>query len=99
MPAQPCALAMPTRPTCEAQAWPNTLADQAIAGNGECSLREAITNANNNTDSTNSDCAAGNGADTITFTVDGKIALASMLPLISSEMTIDGSGQSVMVSR
>ncbi len=60
--------------------------------------REAITNANNDADSTGTDCDAGSGPDTITFTVNGTIALGSALPDIISEMTIDGSGQSVTVS-
>lgn len=36
-----------------------TTVDNENAGDGECTLREAIINANNNTDSTNGDCAAG----------------------------------------
>lgn len=35
-------------------------------GNGDCSLREAITNANND-NGAQADCAAGSGADTITL--------------------------------
>src|SRR6266436_3070863 len=73
----------------------DTLADAASDGDG-CSLREAITNANNN-DQTFADCAAGSGADTISFTVSGTIALASILPHISdaAALTIDGTAQSI----
>src|SRR5512141_2609796 len=45
----------------------NDTADNAIAGDGHCTLREAINNANGNADTTNGDCAAGNGADTLTL--------------------------------
>jgi len=53
------------------------------AVNGQCSLREAIINANNDA-ATNPDCAAGSGADTIilpagtyTLTIAGSDSLAS----------------------
>jgi hypothetical protein len=36
-----------------------------IANNGQCSLREAIINANNDNQSGSTDCVAGSGADTI----------------------------------
>ena len=44
----------------------NTAADEQNA-NGKCSLREAITNANNDDQSGSADCPAGGGANTITF--------------------------------
>lgn len=76
----------------------NSLAD-SIAADGECTLREAIQNANNNA-ATNDDCAAGSGADTITFSVSGTITLGSKLPLIADAagLTIDGTGQTVTIS-
>jgi len=43
----------------------NSLNDQLIPGNGQCTLREALNNANSNSDTTGGDCAAGNGPDTI----------------------------------
>jgi hypothetical protein len=58
-----------------------------LADSGDGSLREAIELANANV-----------GADTITFTVSGTITLASTLPAINDELTIDGMGQSVIVS-
>ena len=56
----------------------NSLAD-TVAIDGNCTLREAIQNANNDA-ATNADCAAGSGADTITFSVSGTITLGSILP-------------------
>jgi CSLREA domain-containing protein len=76
----------------------NSLADtRAVDGN--CTLREAIENANNNA-ATNVDCTAGNGADTITFSVSGTITLSSALPTIrdAAGLTIDGTGQTVTIS-
>ncbi|MGB8648043.1 MAG: choice-of-anchor Q domain-containing protein [Anaerolineae bacterium] len=74
----------------------NTLTDETTT-NGSCSLREALTNANNNAQ-TYPDCAAGSGADTINFSVSGTITLGSALPSITDDVTIDGSGQSITVS-
>ncbi len=76
-----------------------TTADEQTA-NGQCSLREAIINANNNNQSGSTDCAAGSGADTITFSVSGTITLSSQLPSITDAagLTIDGAGQSVTIS-
>lgn len=42
----------------------NTFADE-LNTNGQCSLREAITNANNDNQSGSTDCAAGSGDDVI----------------------------------
>lgn len=69
-----------------------TLADNTTA-NGQCSLREAIINANNDA-ATHADCAAGTGADTITFSVSGAISLNSALPAITDGdgLLIDGGG-------
>jgi len=61
-----------------------------IANDGTCTLREAITNANNDNTSGSTDCAAGAGADTITFSADYTITLTSQLPAITSVITITG---------
>jgi CSLREA domain-containing protein len=53
---------------------------------GTCTLRDAIAEANSSA-----------GADTITFDVSGTIVLTSTLPTISQDLTIDGSGQTVIV--
>ncbi len=71
-----------------------------IAADGDCSLREAIINANDDA-ATHADCAAGNGADTIilpaasTFTVpdiDNVTVGENGLPVIATDITIDGNG-------
>ena len=80
-----------------------SLADTA-ADDGVCTLREAITAANDNATSGASagECAAGAvaGTDTITFSVAGPImpiTLTSALPAITSDLSIDGAG-SITVS-
>jgi len=79
---------------------PNIIAD------GQCSLIEAIVNANNDA-ATHADCAAGNGADTIVLPANAKATLKHIydstygptgLPLIASSITIDGNG-SIIVRR
>lgn len=71
-----------------------TLNDNTTAGDGSCTLREAIQSANN---AGNGDCGANSSADdTITFNVSGTIVLSSQLPAIVSgqgKLTIDGAGQ------
>ena len=70
----------------------NSNAD-TTAVDGVCTLREAIDNANSNSATTGGDCAAGSGADTITFAADYTITLAGIqLPTVFSEMTITGNG-------
>src|ERR1035437_6578041 len=49
----------------------NTLSDASTSGDGLCTLREAINNANSASDTTGGDCAAGTGTDIITFSVSG----------------------------
>jgi CSLREA domain-containing protein len=64
----------------------NSLADPGAAGT--CGLRDAITAAN--TMKTMDGCAAGKGHDTIRFHVTGTIRLASTLPQVTGNLTIDG---------
>ena len=52
-------------PTAATNITVNSFADNATTGDGNCTLREAIDNANNDIDYTQGDCAAGDGADTI----------------------------------
>ncbi|GIV94148.1 MAG: CSLREA domain-containing protein [Chloroflexus sp.] len=73
----------------------NSLGDTAMptAGDGFCTLREAIASANN---AGNGDCGPNSAADdTITFSVSGTITLAAVLPFIAGgagALTIDGGG-------
>ena len=77
----------------------NTLSDASGAGDGSCSLREAINNANSASDTTSGDCVAGTGTDTINFSVSGTITPSgSALPSVSNTLTIDGSGQTVAIN-
>jgi CSLREA domain-containing protein len=82
----------------------NSTADPAsTSGNGFCTLREAINNANSpGVDTTGKDCAVGTGADTINFSVSGTITISSTLPAIANSspgsLTIDGSGETITVS-
>ncbi|OAN47222.1 hypothetical protein A6A03_00300 [Chloroflexus islandicus] len=75
----------------------NTLNDTTTAGDGLCSLREAILAANNDPAyNSSSGCGpASSLADTITFSVSGPITLTAMLPNIVSgqgALTINGGG-------
>ena len=72
----------------------DTLSD-TVAIDGFCSLREAINAANS--DTSTGDCAAGSGADTIDFVVTGTIVLGSRLPIITSDVTIDGTDRAVVI--
>ena len=71
----------------------NSLADVA-ANDGACTLSEAITAANTDTASGAAvgECAAGAGADAITFGVAGTITLTAGLPTISTDLSIAGAG-------
>ena len=62
-----------------------------ISVDEDCSLSEAIIAANN--DAVFEKCIAGNGKDTITLTED--VTLSGRLPTITTDMTIDGSEQTV----
>lgn len=71
----------------------NTNADNTIAGDGFCTLREAINNANSTTgDTTAGDCVAGVvGPDTILLpTGTYTLTSGSKLPFINSNITIIG---------
>jgi len=57
----PAAWAVPESPVV------TSLADNVTAGDGACTLREAIANINTASDTTAGDCASGEAADTITF--------------------------------
>jgi hypothetical protein len=65
-----------------------TLTVTSLADSGAGSLRDAITAAN----------ASVGTADTIKFGVSGTIVLASRLPDIDDDLTIDGKGASIAIS-
>lgn len=85
-------------------AWANTinvtnLLDVSAVADGSCTLREAIANANSDSDTSGGDCPAGNGADIITFGVNGVAVLSSTLTISDADgLVIDSLGRSVTVS-
>lgn len=75
-----------------------TTADE-LNNNNQCSLREAITNANANDQSGSTDCPAGTGNDTITFSVSGTITLGSELTISDAAgLTISGPAGGITIS-
>jgi len=60
-------LVLPSGPAYAATITVNSTADNLTASDGNCTLREAIRNANSNSDTTSGDCTAGSGADIITL--------------------------------
>lgn len=93
-----------------ASLWAATIAlapgEVAVAANGQCSLIEAIHNANADAQVDNGDCAAGSGADTLLLPVEGFMDYVLQqpdaanadngLPLISSAITIDAPAPGVI---
>ena len=87
-----------------------TTSNPNIAADGQCSLIEAIVNANNDA-ATHADCPAGSGADTIVLPANANIVLNTVsgladtgvggpgtpigLPEISSRITIEGNGSTI----
>jgi len=100
-PAAILALALSASPPAHAANITVDAGVVVIANDGDCSLREAIINANDNA-ATHADCTGGDpGPDTITlpaastFTVpdvDNTTDGENGLPSITSEITIDGNG-------
>ncbi len=77
----------------------NTTSDFSSPGDGACTLREAITNANNpGTDATCGDCATTSvPSSVIGFSINGTIQLGSSLPPVANQVMIDGFGRSVTI--
>jgi hypothetical protein len=83
-----------------------TTSNPNIAADGQCSLIEAIVNANNDA-ATHPDCSAGSGADTIVLPAKADVLLSNVhetlysgtrpvgLPLITSRITIEGNGATI----
>jgi LPXTG-site transpeptidase (sortase) family protein len=76
----------------------NSLLDTTTNADGVCTIREAIINANNDA-ATWTNCAAGTGADVISFSMAGTITITSYLPNITDVdgLTING-GSTVTIS-
>lgn len=77
----------------------NSKAQTATPGDGACTLREAIANANADADTTGGDCAAGSGTDTITFaaSVTGTIGVGSELTVTDADgLNLVGPGADVL---
>ena len=71
------------RPVAAAIIIVNTAADNATPGDGDCTLREAINNANSGGDTTGGDCVPGTvGLDQISFTGLG----ASIISLTAGDL-------------
>lgn len=81
----------------------NSTDDTYIPNDGKCTLREAINNANNDSNvapNSSPDCAAGSGADVIelsgftTYTLtnvdSGTVPSTNGMPVITSDITING---------
>jgi hypothetical protein len=73
--------------------------DSTIANDGICSLREAINNANSDTDTTGGDCKAGSGQDKIMLKHDVTLTVVDNgdrgLPEISTDIKFDGHNRTV----
>ncbi len=82
----------------------NTTDDENTPGDGKCSLREAIQNANDDAQKASSDCKAGSGEDTVAFEkgLNGTITLdLSLGPLTVTDpagLTIDGRRENITLS-
>ncbi len=70
---------------------PSVLAADIEVDDTDCSLADAITAAN--TDTETNGCTAGDGADTITLSAN--VTLAAALPVITTEVTIDGDSHTI----
>ncbi len=86
-------LGLPVAVASAATITVNSKADNTTAGDGLCTLREAIANVNAAADTTSGDCAAGTGAgDTVTFSLapSGRIKLTLGELVIAQNVTIVG---------
>ncbi|MEO1082873.1 MAG: CSLREA domain-containing protein, partial [Acidobacteriota bacterium] len=74
----------------------DSAADNETGGDGLCTLREALNNANADGQTTGGDCTAGSGTDTIEFDIAGgspiEIELTSVL-FVTDAVVIDGTTQ------
>jgi CSLREA domain-containing protein len=80
-----------------------TTTDDEQNADAQCSLREAVINADEHDQSGSADCAAGVGEDTMNFDLEGSsatVTLASQLPTItdSAQLTIGGGSTNITAS-
>lgn len=94
-------LALSGTPLAHAAGFTVTTTDPNIAADGQCSLIEAIDNANADAQ-IHADCPAGSGADVISLPANSAITLTSVnnsivngLPRITSAITIEGNGATI----
>ena len=87
-------------PAAAATVTVTSVQDSGSPGDGACTLREAIVNANVNADRTDGDCAAGDSppfVDRILFDLPGAaphaIRLVAPLPAIGDPVVVDGLSQ------
>jgi len=81
--------------------------DDLTAGDTDCTLREAVNNANSDSDTTSGDCAAGSGWDTIVLSTgtysltipstDEDLNLDGDLDIITGSLTIQGAGDTLTI--
>jgi CSLREA domain-containing protein len=85
----------------------NSTADDTTAGDGDCTLREAIANVNAAADTSDGDCAAATGSDdtvvfdlalpaTITLTTDTELEINTNVTIngpTTGVLAVDGNGQ------
>ncbi|GAB4581417.1 MAG: hypothetical protein Fur0022_41640 [Anaerolineales bacterium] len=95
------ALSLPAKRALAASITVNSTADTTIAGDTQCTLREAVANANSDSDTTGGDCVAGSGTDTIGFTsavLGQTITLSGSEITLSSNMTISADVEGLIIS-
>lgn len=75
-----------------------TAPTDVVSPDGKCSIREAITVANDDAAlyGATGECPAGSGTDTIRFLPDRSWPVNSQLPVITTSMTIDGGGRATL---
>jgi CSLREA domain-containing protein len=75
----------------------NSIADNTTRGDGQCTLREALANANGHSDTTGGDCAAGIGDNVIDLTgVSGTISLNGTQLRVVESVVINGPGAGIL---
>jgi len=96
-------LALSGVPLAHAAGITVTTTNPNIAADGQCSLIEAMVNANADAQ-TYADCPAGSGADTIFLPADSTLLLTAVnnydinaigLPVVTSALTIEGNGATI----